>query len=52
MNSYISALLHTDDLVVLFLNKEDLQEKLSRLENCCNEWVLDINLKKTKDNDF
>ena len=44
----ISSLLFADDLVILALTKEDLQEKLQILEDYCDKWGLEVNIKKTK----
>ena len=47
-NEKISCLLYADDLVLLSNTKSDLQHKLDILHDYCNEWCLEVNIKKTK----
>ena len=47
-NEIIHSLLFADDLIILSLNKEDLQTKLDTLNEYCLKWGLKVNTKKTK----
>ena len=47
----INDLLFADDLSIFSLSREDLQERISLLQQYSNEWGLELNLTKTK-NDF
>ena len=42
----VNSFMYTDYLVVLA--HADLQENMNILSNCCNDWKLEINTKKTK----
>ena len=44
----INKLLFADDLTIFSLSKEDLQKRISTLEQYSNEWGLELNLSKTK----
>ena len=44
----INNLLFADDLAIFSLSKEDLQKRISTLEQYSNEWGLELNLSKTK----
>ena len=44
----INNLLFADDLAIFSLSKEDLQKRISILEQYSNEWGLELNLSKTK----
>ena len=44
----IKNLLFADDLAILPLSKEDLQKRISILQQYSNEWGLKLNLSKTK----
>ena len=44
----IKNLLFADDLAILPLSKEDLQKRISILQQYSNEWGLESNLSKTK----
>ena len=48
----INNLLFADDLANFSLSKEELQKQISMLEQYSNEWGLELNLSKTKNNDF
>ena len=37
-----------DDLIVMSLSRNGLQKCLDKLENYCNKWGLEVNVKKTK----
>lgn len=47
-NSPINSLLYADNLVLLGLNREELQTKLDKLNQYCLNWGLKVNIKKTK----
>ena len=40
--------MYADDLVMVAESEEQLQKKLSLLNNYCAKWNLEINIKKTK----
>ena len=44
----MNNLLLADDLAILSLSKEDLQKRISILQQYSNEWGLKLNLSKTK----
>ena len=44
----INKLLFADHLAIFSLSKEDLQKRISTLEQYSNEWGLELNLSKTK----
>ena len=44
----MNNLLLADDLAILSLSKEDLQKRISILQQYSNEWGLELNLSKTK----
>ncbi|XP_022809214.1 uncharacterized protein LOC111346174 [Stylophora pistillata] len=44
----LNSLFYADDLVLISKSADGLQNALSTLEKFCNEWLLSINLKKTK----
>ena len=44
----INSLLYTDDLVILSRSKSGLQNCLDQLHEWCENWLLQINTKKTK----
>ena len=44
----LNYLLYADDLVILSRSKIGLQNCLDQLNNWCNQWLMQINLKKTK----
>ena len=44
----ISCLLYADDLVLMSTSSEALQRCITRLEQYCERWKLEVNLKKTK----
>ena len=46
--SKINNLLFADDLAIFSLSKEDLQKRISILQQYSNEWGLELNLSKTK----
>ena len=48
----INNLLFADDLAIFSLSKEDLQKRIPILQQYSNEWRLELNLKKNKNNDF
>ena len=47
-NDPINALMYVDDLVLLSDIKEGLQKQIDKLSKYCEQWKLNINLKKTK----
>jgi hypothetical protein len=49
IDSNIGCLLFADDLLILSETKEGLQHSLNNLSNYCDNWQLDINVNKTKD---
>ena len=44
----INALMYADDLILLSDTPEGLQKHIDKLSKYCDEWKLNINLKKTK----
>ena len=44
----INALMYADDLILISDNQEGLQKQIDKLSKYCDEWKLNINLKKTK----
>ena len=44
----LSSLLYADDLVILSQIATGLQNAINILNNFCNKWKLNVNLKKTK----
>ena len=46
--THLNSLLYADDLVLISKSADGLQKVLSILEKFCNEWLLSVNLKKTK----
>ena len=48
LNKYpLSHLLWADDLVLIALDKSSLQKLIDELESFCDQWGLEVNLKKT-----
>ena len=47
-DTLINCLLFADDLALLSLSQVGLQNKINILEKYCQEWGLEINIKKTK----
>ena len=47
-NIKLNCLLYADDVVLLSDTKSGLDNCLSRLEDFCNMWCIDVNLRKTK----
>ena len=46
--SDISCLLYADDLIIMATSPEALQKCITKLEQYCTKWKLEVNLKKTK----
>ena len=46
--NFINNLMYADDLIILSTTPEGLQKSLDALEEYCNKWKLNINIKKTK----
>ena len=46
--SKLNCLLYADDLILISHTAEGLQTALNTLSQFCNDWLLNINLKKTK----
>ena len=44
----VNSLLYADDLVILSTDEMDLQDKLNKLVDFCDEWQLEINEEKSK----
>ena len=44
----INALMYADDLILLSVTPEGLQKHIDKLSKYCDDWRLNINLKKTK----
>ena len=44
----LSCLLYADDLIILSKSRFGLQKCLDELQNWCNKWLMEVNLKKTK----
>jgi hypothetical protein len=44
----LNCLLYADDLVILSRSKIGLQNCLDQLNNWCKQWLMQINLNKTK----
>jgi ribonuclease I len=44
----VECLMYADDLVIITLSADELQQQLNRLETYCQQWLLNINVKKTK----
>lgn len=44
----LNSLLYADDLIILSRSKQGLQNCLNTLQSFCNDWKLNVNLKKTK----
>ena len=44
----INALMYADDLVLISRSKEGLQRQIDSLQEYCQKWQLNINIKKTK----
>ena len=44
----INALMYADDLILLSESPEGLQKQIDKLSKYCDDWKLNINLKKTK----
>lgn len=47
-NNTVPCLLYADDLVLFSDTKQGLQKQLNTLYGYCNDWCIDINVKKTK----
>ena len=47
-NSNISCLMYADDLIIMSTSHEALQKCLHNLEDYCDKWKLEVNMKKTK----
>ena len=41
-------MLYADDIVLLSRNENDLQTMLNHVNNWCQRWLMNVNLKKTK----
>lgn len=48
LDTIVNHLLWADDLVLLALNEQSLKYLLNILNDFCNDWELQVNLKKTK----
>ena len=48
----VNCLMYADDITLLSTSKQSLQNSLDKLQNYCEEWLLDINFVKTKVADF
>jgi hypothetical protein len=46
-NTQLNCLLYADDLVILSESKEGLQNACNKLAQFCNDWALEVNLKKS-----
>ena len=46
--SKLNCLLYADDLILISNTSEGLQQLLDTLSKFCNDWLLNINLKKRK----
>ena len=44
----VNMLMYADDLIILSESKEGLQKQIDKLENYCQKWRLQINIKKNK----
>ena len=44
----VNCLMYADDITLLSTSKQGLQNSLDKLQNYCEEWLLDINFDKTK----
>ena len=44
----LNCLMYADDLILLSESAEGLQESLNKLQVYCNNWGLEVNIKKTK----
>ena len=44
----VNALMYADDLILLSDTKEGLQKQIDKMGFYCDEWKLDVNIKKTK----
>ena len=44
----INVLMYADDLIILSDSPEGLQKQIDKLNNYCDKWKLNINMKKTK----
>lgn len=47
-NNPVHCLLYADDVILLSTSLNGLQDKLNILKNYCDDWCLNINVKKTK----
>ena len=46
--SHLNCFLYADDLLLIFHSAEGLQDSLNKLSQYCQNWFLNINLRKTK----
>ena len=46
--SKLNCLLYADDLILISHTSEGLQKSLDTLSKFCNDWLLNINLKKNE----
>lgn len=44
----LDCLMYADDIIIFSLTSEGLQNKLFSLENYCDDWGMNVNIKKTK----
>ena len=44
----INSLVYADDLIILSRSKSGLQNCLNQPHEWCNEWLMEVNIKKTK----
>jgi len=47
-NNKVNALMYADDLVLISETKEGLQQHIDNLQEYCQKWKLNVNIKKTK----
>ena len=48
IDCYVHCLVYADDLVLMSLSEDGLQKKLDKLNKYCNDWGLEVNVKKTQ----
>lgn len=46
--TYINSLLYADDLVIFSTSYDEMQKSLTKLQNYCSNWKLQVNVKKSK----
>lgn len=51
-NEKISCLLYSVDLVLMSNSRDGLQKKVDILYTYCNDWCMEVNVKKNKDHDM